>query len=305
MANRMAPSGSMKSGNSRRISASKKWCFTFNNYCKEQVVALVGSLGSDKSSIYIFQEEIGEEGTPHLQGFVQFGSKRRPIEYVKIEGIHWEKAKGSLLQNVEYCSKESFEGAQRWVQGIVVDDKIKIITELRPWQKHAEKIAKGPIDDRLIYWYWEGIGNTGKSALVKYLCYHYNALLVSGKGTDMKYLVVKYKERTGGYPKLILFDIPRTSFDYISWTGIEEVKNGCFASTKYECESVVMNNPTIICFANREPPLDKEPAVLSYDRWNVVDIEGLTAPVHKANATLPFFTPGHLPASDDHMCMSD
>ena len=39
----------------------------------------------------------------------------------------------------------------------------------------------------------------------------------------------------------------------ISWSGLEDVKNGCFASTKYECEMVIMNSPHLLWFADFEP----------------------------------------------------
>uniref|UniRef100_UPI004049B2EE hypothetical protein n=7 Tax=Pseudomonadati TaxID=3379134 RepID=UPI004049B2EE len=64
------------------------------------------------------------------------------------------------------------------------------------------------------------------------------------------------------------FDIPRSQLDYLSYTGIEEVKNGCFFSSKYESEMVLYNSPHIIVFANEEPTYHK----LSSDRWNVVDL---------------------------------
>lgn len=60
-------------------------------------------------------------------------------------------------------------------------------------------------------------------------------------------------------------DIPRSCRKYVNYTGIEEIKNGCFASTKYECEMIVMNSPHFICFANDEPQVEK----MSQDRWVV------------------------------------
>ena len=58
--------------------------------------------------------------------------------------------------------------------------------------------------------------------------------------------------------------------DYLSYTGIEEVKNGCFFSQKYESAMVVMPYPTIIVFANEEPCYGK----MSQDRWRVQQIGG-------------------------------
>ena len=36
--------------------------------------------------------------------------------------------------------------------------------------------------------------------------------------------------------RIVIWDVPRYSLDYINYAAMEEVKNGCFASTKYESE---------------------------------------------------------------------
>ena len=123
-------------------------------------------------------------------------------------------------------------------------------------------------DNRSIHWYYDYKGGTGKSALVKLLCYKYDAVVCSGKASDMKYMIVKYNEKNGVYPKVVIFDIPRSIKDYVSYSGIEEIKNGCFASSKYECEMVLMNSPHILCFANEIPEFEK----LSKDRWKITDL---------------------------------
>lgn len=266
----MAPMAPGKSGNTKRFPASKRWCFTLNNATIKEVDELIIKLGSDGSNIYMFQEENINtiEKTPHLQGYVVFGKKCRPIESIGNKRIHWEKCKGSHAENIAYCSKESPNNGRSWSKGITVPKPIKTIQVLKDWQLKIEEIVMSEPDDRSIYWFWENKGNVGKSALVKYLCHKYNCLLVSGKGSDMKYLCKIYKDKYGDYPRTILFDIPRSSLEYISWTGLEEVKNGCFVSTKYECEMIVMNCPHIICFANEAP----EKNVVSLDRWKITKI---------------------------------
>lgn len=55
----------------------------------------------------IFGVEKGESGTEHLQGYIEF-HKRRTLGGVRrlIPRAHWEIARGSPKQNVEYCSKD-------------------------------------------------------------------------------------------------------------------------------------------------------------------------------------------------------
>lgn len=52
------------------------------------------------------EDEVGEKGTPHFQGFVYFGSRVRFSSLKKqLPEAHIEKAKGTVCQNIEYVSK--------------------------------------------------------------------------------------------------------------------------------------------------------------------------------------------------------
>lgn len=259
----MAPGEGNTKPPPKRINASKRWCFTWNNFEQEELAPLApkfNSLGK-----WIWGEEVGDSGTPHIQGYIEFDKKCRPKEVIKIKEIHWEKCRGSRLDNIKYCTKDNTN-----IKGNLKYDKpLKTIKDLYQWQQEIVDIIKQEADDRTIRWYYDEVGNKGKSALVKYLVVNHDALLVSGKGSDVKYMVLKFKESKGYSPELILYDIPRECQQYVSYTAIEEVKNGCFASTKYECEMVVMNSPHIICFSNWHPETDK----MSEDRWIVKELD--------------------------------
>ena len=245
-----------------RIAASKKWCFTYNNY-KEEDIETNGSVISglkDKCAILIIGKETGDSGTPHLQGYCEFKNKVRPLEMKLGHGkIHWEKARGSREENEQYCSKENV----LIKYGFPKD--IKIIQSLLPWQQDILNLIETEPDDRAIHWYYDYKGGIGKSLLVKLLCYKYGAVMCSGKSADMKYMIIKYYEKHTKYPETVIFDVPRSIKDYLSYAGIEEIKNGCFASSKYECDMVIMNTPHVIIFANELPEVDK----LSRDRWRI------------------------------------
>lgn len=255
---------SVGSGNTKQIPPSLNWCFTLNNYTKNDISSIVDSTVIDK---YVFQEETGESGTPHLQGYIKFIKKLRPKALFNSK-IHWEKTR-NVEKSIAYCSKEDTRSGQIFTN-IRLKKPIKIIKDLYPWQKRVVEIIEEDPSDRTIYWFWEKTGNVGKSALCKYLVVNHNALIVSGKASDVKYMIVKYHEKHKVYPELIVYDIPRSCENYISWCGIEEIKNGLFASTKYECEMVVMNSPHLICFANFKP--DKE--IISKDRWDITNLDG-------------------------------
>ncbi len=96
-----------------RINPAKAWCFTLNNYTENELGALVQlfSTLTDKY-FYIVGEEIGEQGTPHLQGYIEKKTGRfRPLPLFEVKRnnvqcMHFEKAKGNRTQNYKYCSKD-------------------------------------------------------------------------------------------------------------------------------------------------------------------------------------------------------
>ena len=89
------------SGAGRR---SKYWCFTLNNYTDADIERLSAPL-TDVDYI-IFGREIGEQGTPHLQGTVCFRSRKRLNQCIAILGqAHFSPCR-SLSNSIEYCKKE-------------------------------------------------------------------------------------------------------------------------------------------------------------------------------------------------------
>lgn len=202
-------------------------------------------------------------GTEHLQGYIEFKTKKRPKNVFGIDAIHWEKAKGSKEQNIEYCSKDD---ASPWIH----PKPYKVVLpELYNWEKEIIKILDREPDDRTIYWFWENQGCRGKTTFQKWVFQNYkDVVTLSGKGADMKNGIVQYKDKTHVLPRVILINIPRSKLGFVSYTGMEEVKDMYFYSGKYEGGMVCGPNPHVIVFANEEPDYDK----MSSDRWSVHDI---------------------------------
>lgn len=249
-----------------------KWFFTFNNYKKEQMEQME-QLIKKYSKCGIFQEEIGKKGTQHLQGCFHLKKQKRLTELKKMffNEINFQVVR-SWEHSIHYCSKvdTKIKGGNSFNFNVKIKKPIKILDESKfyDWEKFVIKVIKEEPDDRSIYWLHESVGNTGKSTFCKYLCVKHNALLISGKASDMKYGIIKYMEKHGNYPELIILDIPRKLENYVSYNGIEEVKNACFFSSKYESDMVVGNCPHFFIFANFEP----EYQYLSKDRWIVKNI---------------------------------
>lgn len=82
---------------------SKRWVFTVNNWTPEDE-----TLFQQLDCRYlVYGREVGESGTPHLQGFATFKSAKRLSALKKVhQTAHWEVAKGTSLQAADYCKKD-------------------------------------------------------------------------------------------------------------------------------------------------------------------------------------------------------
>ena len=262
-----------RAGTESRVSPAVHWRFTLNNYTEDEITYILETC-SNGSKFYMFQEEIGEEcGTPHLQGHISFLKKVRPMSVFKdTKRISWRKS-DNPQGSINYASKEKTRApdGRQWSSHPIqrpldlLDPK-----DFHPWQNDIIDIINKVPCNRTIYWFWEPIGGVGKSVFTKYLCAQRHALLLSGKGADCKFGIIQYmKKNMGRHPQLIIYDIPRSNLGYVSYTALEEIKNGCFFSSKYESDMIIMNSPHLICFANEEPDYH----TMSADRWKVNKIE--------------------------------
>lgn len=82
---------------------TRGYCFTLNNPTAEEEKDI-----NDLNYRYLtYGREIGENGTPHLQGYVHFATQR-PFNTVKglIPRWHVEQRKGTIEQAITYCHKD-------------------------------------------------------------------------------------------------------------------------------------------------------------------------------------------------------
>jgi len=92
----------------RQAVSCKDWCFTINNPRSKH-----GNHPSDwnvvRSWVFnylVIQLEVGENETPHIQGFVQFPVQTRLTKLKKLhKRAHWEPRRGSAYQASHYCKK--------------------------------------------------------------------------------------------------------------------------------------------------------------------------------------------------------
>ncbi len=90
------------------------YCFTLNNPGKGEIDFLHDAYHCDQEDLikYIcYAREVGKEGTPHLQGYVEFS---KAIGLVRVENLigaryHLEARLGTVKQAIDYCRKDCTE----------------------------------------------------------------------------------------------------------------------------------------------------------------------------------------------------
>lgn len=249
----------------KQIPPAKHWCFTLNNWTDKEKFELIEVFSSNNLNKWVIGEEVGEEGTPHLQGYIEFEKKMRPLSVCSNKRIHWEKCKGNPKQNIDYCTKD---GKYVKSANIKVTRKLVVIENLKPWQAELElKLLEDP-NDRTITWVYEETGGVGKSSFCKYLIVKHAACYLSeGKKSDLLNIVYNYVEQNGDLLMLVV-DVPRANGNNVSYKALEDIKNGIIQNTKYETGTRIINACHVLVFSNQYP----EVAKLSGDRWEIYEI---------------------------------
>jgi len=248
-----------------------KYDFVINNWTDDEFKFLCQTMNSVAKKCVV-SSEIGEEnGTPHLQCYVSLKKKMRIVNLRELQGLH--RASFRKVRNeaalIDYCNHTGIYADKQGevLFTIGMPRPIKIISVLRPWQAKIEAIYNGEPDDRKIYWFWEPIGNVGKSAFVKYMIIKHKALFCDGgKKSDLINLVFN---NDMDICKCVIWDLPRGTKGNISYATLECVKNGMVCNTKYETGVKCFNPPHIFVFANFPPD---DPEQLSPDRWVITEL---------------------------------
>lgn len=169
---------------------SRSWCFTLNNYTAEDCENV--SRISDGRYV-VFGKEVGESGTPHLQGYVYFDNKKSLAQLKKcLPTAHFEIARGTFAQNYAYCTKDgNFEEygkkpldkgerlqaantvrmeniAECWEKAKKGDFLVLPPTHIRTWEYIRNRYGDKPKDLTVLANFWfHGASGVGKSHSIR------------------------------------------------------------------------------------------------------------------------------------------
>lgn len=121
------------------------WCWTLNNPSEEDHAELQKLQDSAVYKYLVFGRETGEEGTPHLQGYIMLKLKKALSGVKKlITRAHWESQRGTFTQAIEYCKKDGdfFE------DGVPpMDQSLKGKRGREYWDEQKDLAKKGRLDE--------------------------------------------------------------------------------------------------------------------------------------------------------------
>jgi hypothetical protein len=266
----------------KRPSGSLRWQFTWNNFPENWMALLAPAL---ERTNWICEVEIAPTtGTIHLQGYVEFPTKVRPIGYKGApKDIHWgdkdgKPAKGTRADNTRYCSKD-FRNKEEWATELfgnlkperekidmsIDDESVMQYDELNDWGRELVDMVSGRLPDktdRRIFVYWSKEGQMKKTETARHLCYYHDAVVIQGGRKHV--LAVGYKNPAPIY----ILTVPRCDEGFVSYASIELLKDALYMSA-FGTEATGMVNrkkPWVICIGNFDIGANCDDK-MSTDRW--------------------------------------
>nr|WAE42279.1 MAG: replication associated protein [Cressdnaviricota sp.] len=235
------------------------WVFTKNNPEEHWFGTVEHDLKSFEFSEWVAQEEVGESGTPHIQGALYF---KNAVSFATVKeilkGAHIEQMKGKKSDQ-KYCEKDDTHHGRRWKRGFSETKEKKGPRDRmegktwHPWQLECVELLKQEPDDRTIHWYYDPIGGCGKTCFSQSLALKGDTLVVNGKQADVMFGLAQWVKAHKNGPRVVIWVAPRDHQDWINYGAIETIKDGLFFSGKYESGMVIYDPPHLLVFCNIKP----------------------------------------------------
>jgi len=246
---------------------------------KAEAVNLMKTIDLDKA-----RQQWAELGKPYeifkkAEKQFLFEEKHKIANSGKSAAVDLIKLKGRTEANIEWIknkkSKEEFKKAEEYIDE-EENDKIKImkfeqanemLSHLKPWQKKVYDICSSEKpDQRTIHVVLDKQGNTGKTALqhmFNALCEKEVLNLTFTTEKDMLYEAAKKKTF-----KLVQINVEREK-NRFKMGPVEKIKDGEFASMKYQGRMVRNTTPHVFIYTNNEPNWND----LTEDRWKIIHLD--------------------------------
>ena len=214
---------------------SRDFCYTLNNYTQDEY----DKIHAIEAQYHVMGKETGEQGTPHIQGYVYF-TNPRSFNAVKklLLRSHIERTAGTPEQASAYCKKENdfIEIGKCPQQGKrtdidVVREELSMGNGIRGVVKRATNLQQIKIAEAIlkyeepkrdwkphVSWYWGDTG-TGKSK-------HAHDVFTNTDFYRKTANTGKWWEGYDGHENVIIDDMDSTNFPY---------KNLLDLLDRYEC----------------------------------------------------------------------
>lgn len=243
----------------------KNHFLTWNNP-PEDAVDVLTAIFEEHCVMWAFQKERGENGTLHIQGVCTCKRPMRWSAFGLPSEIHWEKVR-NIINSLRYCTKEDTRVDGPWMHNYSISSPVEYITPDRQYQTFIIELLQAKPSPRDIFWFFDRVGNVGKSSFSKWLVGKKQALFIDeGTKSNIVNMVYNYKQDL----RIVVVDVPRANKNKVSYKSLEAIKNGMIMNTKYETGMKVFNSPHIIVFSNFPPDVNNE--TVSEDRMHVYEI---------------------------------
>lgn len=277
------------------MSQGLNFSYTVNNYTDENQ----GTLKALPCLYHVFGYEVGDSGTPHLQGTICFAKNRRlsaviklipghveitrnkeaSIIYCKKGGNFWEEGEPPLNKTAKASDSITYETVSvcsTWDDVLRIPNiSCKLSWAKEVWRKKATPIEDLPgtlhqwqkdevaslllQDNRKIRFIVDYQGGLGKTVLAKYLVQEHGAFYTRGG---------KHADIAYAYDRqnIVCFDMSRSNEEaHWPYPVMECFKDGMLFSGKYESLTKIFPSCKVIVLCNQHPDSHK----LSSDRYDI------------------------------------
>lgn len=146
------------------------------------------------------------------------------------------------------------------------------LPELRAWQAKLHAMLQMPPSKRTVYWFYDKIGNCGKSSFAVHMVAKYGekVFLTDGAGALGDLKLAWQDANRDARVEMVFVDMSRVQEGHTGaiYRFIESVKNNWCANTKYRSGTFWTGTVHVVCFANSPPVVEN----LSEDRWCIYEI---------------------------------